>query len=225
MMIIYLIILGMSSFVPAISKNFIRLVVYLNSHVRKQKKRNYSLVNIFNVKLFSFLILTYFISLVVMNNQQLAYLSSYSFVLIIITIFALFILQDTFSGDRSNADMLISLAIFHIYIMSLSMVGNHFVSDQSEPLSLFYWLRYGSLLITSIVVIVNYVLNSVVYGKDFWSVTDLLVVFILVGMIGIQPLGIGFPFTFSFEVGLIYFANKLWLPLFSEFLAKSRLTA
>ena len=224
-MIIYLITLGMCAFVPAISKNFIRLVVYLNSYVRKRKKRKNSLVTIKFKKLLPFLILTYFISLVVMNNEQLAYLSSYSFVLIIITIFGLFILQDTFSGDRSQTAMLISLAIFHYYIISLSMVGNHSVSDQSEPLSLFYWLRYGSLLITSIVVIVNYVLNSVVYGKDFWSVTDLLVVFILVGMIGIQPLGIGFPFTFSFEVGLIYFANKLWLPLFSEFLAKSRLTA
>jgi|TARA_Y100000294_G_scaffold163940_1_gene170270 UDP-GlcNAc:undecaprenyl-phosphate GlcNAc-1-phosphate transferase len=225
MMSIYLIILGMCTFIPAITNNFINLVVNLNSHIRKRKVRSNSLITIFNVKLLTYLIGIYFISLIVLYNDQLSYLSSFPFVLILGTIFALFILQEAFSGYRSNTAMLISFGIFHIYIMSLGVSGLYPISDQSGFISLFSWLRYGSLFIASIVVIANYLLNSVVYGEHFWSVTDLLIIFLLVGMIGVQPLGIGFPPTFSFEIGLVYFANKLWLPLFSESLAKARLPA
>ena len=225
MMSTYLLILGVCTFIPAISKNFIRLVVNLNSNFRKPKVRGNTLVTIFNVKLLTYLIVIYFISLIVLFNEQLVYLSSFPFILILGTILALFILQETFSGYRSNTAMLISFGIFHIYIMSLGVSGLYPMSDQSGFISLFSWLRYGSLLIASIVVIANYLLNSVVYGQNFWSVTDLLIIFLLVGMIGVQPLGIGFPPTFSFEVGLVYFANKLWLPQFSEALAKARLPA
>jgi hypothetical protein len=200
-------------------------VVRINNHFRKQRGRRSSLVSVFNVKLLTYLILIYFISLIVLYNEQLGYLTSFPFILIIGTILALFALQETFSGYRSNTAILISFGIFHIYIMSLGISSLFPVSDQSGFISLFSWLRYGSLLIASVVVIANYLLNSVVYGEHFWSVTDLLIIFLLVGMIGVQPLGIGFPPTFSFEVGLVYFANKLWLPQFSEALAKSRLSA
>ena len=225
LMITYLVILGACAFIPAISKNFIRLVVRINNHFRKQRGRRSSLVSVFNVKLLTYLILIYFISLIVLYNEQLGYLTSFPFVLILGTILALFALQETFSGYRSNTAILISFGIFHIYIMSLGISSLFPVSDQSGFISLFSWLRYGSLLIASVVVIANYLLNSVVYGEHFWSVTDLLIIFLLVGMIGVQPLGIGFPPTFSFEVGLVYFANKLWLPQFSEALAKFRLSA
>ena len=86
-------------------------------------------------------------------------------------------------------------------------------------------LRYGSFFLISIIVIAIYLLNSIIYEQGFWNVTDLLVVFLLFGMIGIKPLGLNFPATFSFEIGIIYFANKLWFPLISEALAKARVSA
>ncbi len=223
MMGIYLFILGACTLIPSISQNFIRLILNLNSRFRKQKIRSNSFITFFSVKLLKYSILIYFISLIFLYNKQLVYLSSFPFILISGTILALFILQETFSGHRSNTALLISFGIFHIYIMSLGVNVLPPITVQSGYISLFSWLRYGSLLITSIVVITNYLLNSVVYGESFWSVTDLVVIFLLVGMIGVQPLGLGFPPTFSFEIGLVYFANKLWLPQFSEALAKARI--
>ena len=109
--------------------------------------------------------------------------------------------------------------------MTLEFVGISAGFDQSDVFSWFFMLRYGSFFLISIIVIANYLLNSVVYEHGFWNVTDLLVVFLLFGMIGIKPLGLSFPATFSFEIGIIYFANKLSLPLVSEALAKARVHA
>ena len=91
--------------------------------------------------------------------------------------------------------------------------------------TIFIWIKYGSLLIASIITITNYIMNSEIYRDEFWSVTDLLVIFLLIGMIGIQPLDAGFPATFSFEIGLVYFANKLWLPQLTSVFAKEQIPA
>ena len=77
---------------------------------------------------------------------------------------------------------------------------------------LFYLIKYGALIIVSIITITHYILNPNLYHKPFWSVTDLLIIILLIGMIGLKPIGLGFPATFSFELGLLYFANKLWVP-------------
>ena len=80
-----------------------------------------------------------------------------------------------------------------------------------------------ALIIASIITITHYILNSNLYLNRFWSVTDLLIIFLLIGMIGLKPLGINFPATFSFELGLVYFANKLWVPQLSTLFIKKQI--
>ena len=60
---------------------------------------------------------------------------------------------------------------------------------------------------------------------NFGPLQTFLLFFLLIGMIGIQPLGAGFPATFSFEIGLVYFANKLWLPQLTSVFVKEQMPA
>jgi len=221
-MFIYLSILAACSFIPAISKYTIHFISNLKNISRARKTRKNTLVTFFNVKFMSYLIFIYFISLIVLYNQYLFHLTNFPFILLIGTILALFILQETFSGYQSSNALLISIGIFHIYILSLGFFPMYTITDNSILISLLYWIRGGSMLLISIIVVSSYLLDSITRTDHFWSVTDLLIIFLIIGLTGVQPLGVGFPYIFSFEIGLIYFANKLLLAEYSEAFASVR---
>ena len=110
-------------------------------------------------------------------------------------------------------------------MLSLNIDSLYFNSDQPNFYTLFYLIKYVALIIASIITITHYILNSNLYRNRFWSVTDLLIIILLIGVIGLKPLGIGLPATFSFELGLVYFANKLWVPQLSTILFKQQIHA
>jgi hypothetical protein len=167
----------------------------------------------------------YFLSLIFYYNNEISYLTSFPFILTVITIISFIILQETIKQIRTHTAILISIGILQVFLMISGLDVNLSISNLDNKEFLFTWFRYGFLFITTVIVIANYILNSDIYVEMFWSVTDLLVVFLLLGMIGVQPLGIGFPTAFSLEIGIVYFANKLWLPLLAESLAKERIPA
>jgi hypothetical protein len=76
---------------------------------------------------------------------------------------------------------------------------------------LFSWLRYGSLSVSAIVVILNFIIFDYRLIKGFWSLQDLLFLMVVTGFSGLQPLGFGVPITFIIEVILVYFSGKLYL--------------
>jgi len=219
---IYLFILAAFSFIPVISQYTINFITYLKKMFRVKKTRTNTLITFFNVKFLSYLILIYFISLIALYNQYLFHLTNFPFILLIGTILALFILQETFSGYQSANALLISIGIFQIYILSLGFFQIQIITNYSILISLMSWIRVGSMLLISIVVVSNYLLGFAARKENFWSVTDLLITFLIIGLTGIQPLGIGFPYIFCFEIGLIYFANKLWVPQYSEQLTSAQ---
>ncbi|MCH7764804.1 MAG: hypothetical protein IIB95_13900, partial [Candidatus Marinimicrobia bacterium] len=224
-MVIYLFFLGVCAFVPAVSKNFIDIIVNLNNRFRKNNIRSHPLISNLKISFLPYIIGLYFISLMFLYNNELSYLTSFPFILTVITIISFIVLQETIKQIRTHTAILISIGILQVFLMISGLDVNLSISNLNNKEFLFTWLRYGFLSIASIIVIANYILNSDIYVEMFWSVTDLLVVFLLLGMIGVQPLGIGFPTAFSFEIGLVYFANKLWLPQLSEALAKGRVPA
>jgi UDP-GlcNAc:undecaprenyl-phosphate/decaprenyl-phosphate GlcNAc-1-phosphate transferase len=73
-------------------------------------------------------------------------------------------------------------------------------------------LRYMILAIITVIAVVNYLMRSKRLGSDFWRITDLLVLFILLGLASIKTLGVGISTPMAFELGIIYLANKLSAP-------------
>ena len=138
----------------------------------------------------------YFISLAVLNNQELYHLTNFPFFLVIVTIIALLLLKDTLIIHSAWTSILILFSIVQVYMLSLNINSLYLNIDQSNLSSLFSLIKYGSLIIVSIITVTHYILNSNLYRNRFWSVTDLLIIFLLLGIIGMKPLGIGFPATF-----------------------------
>ena len=224
-MVIYLFFLGVCTFVPAVSRNFIDIIVNLNNRFRINNIRSYPLISKFKISFLPYIMGLYFLSLIFYYNNEISYLTSFPFILTVITIISFIILQETIKQIRTHTAVLISIGILQVFLMISGLDVNLSISNLDNKELLFTWFRYGFLFITTVIVIANYILNSDIYVEMFWSVTDLLVVFLLLGMIGVQPLGIGFPTAFSLEIGIVYFANKLWLPLLAESLAKERIPA
>lgn len=224
LMVSYLLIISACVFIPAVSDNFIKWVVKLNHQTIWVNKGTNSLLKIFNTRIISLLTLTYFMALMMINFSHWTQLLNPPFVMIILTIIALFTFRETTLYVKSHTALLLSIGIFHFYLLLSGFwdASGTVVHTAVSPALAF--LRYGSLLLIATAVISNYILQASQIA-DYWSVIDLIVVFLLVGMVGIQPLGMGVPFTFSFEFGIIYFANKLVIPVFSAALAKSQVSA
>jgi UDP-GlcNAc:undecaprenyl-phosphate/decaprenyl-phosphate GlcNAc-1-phosphate transferase len=73
-------------------------------------------------------------------------------------------------------------------------------------------MRFILLGLVSVITVVNYMMRSIRFGQDFWRISDLLVLFILIGLASIQSIGVGIAPTTAFELGIIYLANKLSIP-------------
>ena len=51
------------------------------------------------------------------------------------------------------------------------------------------WLRYGALAFSGVIISTNYILHTDLLGPGFWSITDLLILFTLIGINSLQSLG------------------------------------
>ena len=169
---------------------------------------------LFRIRYLPIAIGTYFFCLAFIHRGQFFYLTPLQGVILVTTLFTLFILKDTLTSEHRKFEaILISIGILQAIVLSLGFDGNLVPIKEQSGLPLFIsWLRYGTLGFSGVIISTNYILHTEMLGRGFWSITDLLILFSLIGLSCLQPLNVGFPPTFTLEIGLVYFTNKLYLP-------------
>ena len=142
--------------------------------------------------------------------------------ILIIAIITLFLLKDTISSEHRKFEaVLISIRILQAIIISLGHQNNLTpIEDQNGMNHLVSWMRYGALAFSGVIISTNYILHTDLLGPGFWSITDLLILFTLIGINSLQSLGLILPPSFALEIGLVYYTNKLYLPHLSTLFTK-----
>ncbi|MBO6488362.1 MAG: hypothetical protein HVK34_01840 [Pelagibacteraceae bacterium] len=164
---------------------------------------------------------TYFFCLAFIHRGQFLELTPLQGTVLVTTLLTLFILKDTLTSEyRKFEAILISIGILQAIVLSLGFDADLVPINEQTGLPLFIsWMRYGTLTFSGVIISTNYIMHTDMLGRGFWSITDLLILFSLIGLSGLQPLNVGFPPTFTLEVGLVYFTNKLYLPHLSTLFA------
>ena len=169
---------------------------------------------LFRIRYLPIAIGTYFFCLAFIHRGQFLNLTPLQGVVLITTLLTLFILKDTLTSEHRKFEaILISIGILQAIVLNLGFEADLVSISEQKGISLFIsWMRYGTLAFSGIIISTNYIMHTDMLGRGFWSVTDLLILFTLIGLSGLQPLNVGFPPTFTLEIGLVYFTNKLYLP-------------
>jgi len=124
---------------------------------------------------------------------------------------SLYMLQSSKTSQRHEV-MLVVIGIIQTLLLSSQLIISDPVITMQILLIVGKILRYFAMTIIVVIALLNYIVNSHNLTGEFWSTTDLLVLFLLIGLSSIQVLGLGIPTVMSFELGMIYFANKLYIP-------------
>ena len=130
----------------------------------------------------------------------------------------LLILLFTFRGSifpHNSEILLIGIGIVQVFLLNIAYSGVEAASAEGYG-AIWVILRFTSLALITIISGMNYIMRSRNLGGYFWKISDLLVLFTLVGLATINSLGIGIPITMAFELGVIYLANKLAVPRILE---------
>ena len=130
----------------------------------------------------------------------------------------LLILLFTFRGSifpHNSEILLIGIGIVQVFLLNIAYSGVEAASAEGYG-AIWVILRFSSLALITIISGMNYIMRSRNLGGYFWKISDLLVLFTLVGLATINSLGIGIPITMAFELGVIYLANKLAVPRILE---------
>jgi len=206
-MFLYLIFLAGFIFIVSVTTVFVKLITKVIHKINQNSLEYKGKLNLFRIRFIPFLSLLYFISIII-NIGDLSFMSS-SAPLIVIG-FGSLLLYIFFSPkiERVTEILIIAISIFQGII--LLQINNAAGSDLTY--FTFQLLRYTSFGLLAVITIFNYVINSKNLAGEFWSVVDLLVVFILLGLSSLHTIGFGIPVITGFELGVIYFANKLYAP-------------
>lgn len=203
-MVIYLIALSLLIFSSRITTRFVNVTTSVIRATTQHQLTYTKKINPFRVRFIPIVSVIYFISLLI-NLDDLSYISDNS--ALILLGLGMLLLYVFFSPrlDLVAEIIIIAISIFHgVLLLQLNVV-----SDANLTASL---IRYISLGILSVITMFNYIINSKNLSGEFWSVIDLLIGFILVGLISLHPLGIGISPLVGFELGIIYLSNKLFAP-------------
>ena len=112
-----------------------------NQVFRIRKIGHYSILSILKLNVLPYVIGIYFISLVVLNNQELYHLTNFPFLLVLVTIIALLLLHDTFIINSAWTSILVLFSIVQVYLLSLNLDNLSFNIDQSNLYILFYLIK------------------------------------------------------------------------------------
>ena len=170
------------------------------------------------IRFLPMLSLIYFLSLIALLVQSESWISAGP--LLLFSLFLILLFSARGSLFPKNAEiLLIGIGIVQVYILNgiQSMSGEMGILSSFSVANI---IRYISLGFLSVIATVNYIARSKRLGPDFWNISDLLILFILVGMASLQPLGIGISVPMTIELGMLYLANKLGLPRLIGFLSK-----
>jgi UDP-GlcNAc:undecaprenyl-phosphate/decaprenyl-phosphate GlcNAc-1-phosphate transferase len=162
------------------------------------------------IRFLPFLTMIYYASILLLTASYLNQLTSTP--LLIGSLF--FILLFTTRGSifpYNTEIILIGVGILQIIILNIAY-ANPLEGTSYTIVTFGDILRYSVLSIVAVITIINYLMRSKNLGADFWRISDLLILFILIGLASIRSLGVGISPAMAFELGIIYLANKLSLP-------------
>ena len=217
----YILALAAFAFIEFIPRTFIRILMGAVNRFRSTNTDPWPYKLLFRIRYLPIAMGTYFFCLAFIHRGQFLELTPLQGVVLVTTLLTLFILKDTLTSEHRKFEaILISIGILQAIVLSLGFEADLVPINEQTGLPLFIsWMRYGTLAFSGIIISTNYIMHTDMLGRGFWSVTDLLILFSLIGLSGLQPLNVGFPPTFTLEVGLVYFTNKLYLPHLSTLFA------
>ena len=114
----------------------------------------------------------------------------------------LFALLGTQKDESFQAGLILAI-LFQIYML----FSNEYLND----LMLLDYLRLTCLILMVIIMVANYIENSRHLGFEFWSVIDLLVLLIFVGLVVLQLNGLDVALWKVTEVVLFYYSLGLYV--------------
>jgi len=209
---VYFLLMGIFIFLPSGAKAVIRL---FDSLLRPLKKISYQPVlqeKLFRVRYLPFIIGCYFITLIEMRIDQLITVSLPQLVVLAVIIMTIILLWITFSVNAKRPGaLLIMISVLQAFLIFIGLETAPLEIEKDVWDILFSWLRYGSLSVSAVIVILSFIIIDYRLIKGFWSFQDLLFLMVVTGFSGLQPLGFGVPITFIIEVILVYFSGKLYL--------------
>ena len=152
----------------------------------------------------------YFLSLFYLNANDYSTFLSAPTILVSLVLLMLFTARGSIFPHNVEI-VLVGVGLIQIITLNTLQVQGS-VAQLSSLQTIVTFIRYISLSLITIITVVNYLMRSKEFGAQFWRISDLLVLFILIGLASIQSLGVGIPASMSFELGILYLANKLSFP-------------
>mgnify|MGYP001200457787 FL=1 len=213
-LIFYLLCLSSFAFIDVVPRSFVKILMDLFKKLRTTNKDPWPHKLLFRIRYLPVAIGTYFFCIIYTYRIEFFQLTSMQTSILIIAIITLFLLKDTISSEHRKFEaVLISIGILQAIIISLGHQNNLTpIEDQNGMNHLVSWMRYGALAFSGVIISTNYILHTDLLGSGFWSITDLLILFTLIGINSLQSLGLILPPSFALEIGLVYYTNKLYLP-------------
>ncbi len=175
------------------------------------------------IRFLPILSLVYYLSILVLSSTGGVWSGAAPLLLFSILLILTFSIRGTIFPH--NAEILVVvLGIVQIYFLSGMENMVQVVLPESSYFGLLSIIRFLALGLITVITAVNYIARSKSLGKDFWKISDLLILFILVGLASLKPLGIGISVTMASELGILYLANKLGLPRMLNYFASHNLS-
>lgn len=211
-MILYILIVGMFIFFPFCSEG---LIMIFDSILQPLKRNSYQPIiqeKLFRVRDLPIALSCYFITLILMKIDRLAIISIFQLVVLTIVFGTILLLWFNFSLSKKRPGaLLVMIAVLQVFFIFIGLEIEPLEVEKSNLDIFISWLRYGSLSVSAIVVILNFIIFDYRLMKGFWSLLDILFLMIIIGFSGLQPLGFGVPVTFIIEVIIVYFSAKLYV--------------
>lgn len=206
-MLVYLAFLALFIFVPGITEYFVRGLNRLLRRMRTSKEEERKNFQVLRVRFLPLLTLVYFAGIFIQGWPQLWDQPALDVMLANLALISLFYFFGSLFPANSEV-ALIGVGLIQGFALNSGLgIGAQDISPMLYQTSMV--LRYLSIGLIASIAIGHYLFYTKYNHQVHWSALDLLVVFILVALAGLQSLGIGIPVMLAFELGVLYFANKL----------------
>ena len=211
LIVLYFTIMGLGAFVPKANEIFITFSGRMIKSFNKRKHTFAHQIKLPSIKIISGFVLLYFIGLILNSNGAMISREGIPLIMASFLIIVLFVLQST-SHFRRHEIVLVIMGLIQILLIDSGYGQNSTLPFHGLAFQLGTILRYAALVAIVLLTVLNYIIKSEKLSGEFWSTTDLLVLFLLIGLSSIHVLGFGIPVMMAFELGILYFANKLYIP-------------
>lgn len=220
-MVLYLIIVGGLVFISSLTDFGLSVVHKIVGRFSWDENNLPGYQALMRIRFLPFLILSYYLSLLTLTVGGLEHFNLTPLLFGSLFLIMLFTVKGSVFHHGSEI-LLIGAGIIQVLIIMVLQSESGDLAFSSTTESVILVLRYSFLGIISFITVINYIMRSKRFGSEFWRISDLLVLFILVGLASIQSLGIGISPTLAFELGILYLANKLSIPRMLAWFHSSR---